>query len=250
MTSDNFSNNYYQVVQRHRREYFRRPGLQAVYKHWASRMRQHLSKVNGKSVELGCGCGALSEHLDLVKTDIYKHAWVDEIVDACNMPYGNGECANLVAIDVLHHLPDPARFFDEVNRVLADGGRLVMLEPYISCFSYFIYRFVHHEPIDTSVSPFEPNILIDKETGQVCNEALPTVIFVRSQKELCRKWPTLKLISLDFFDFLVYPMTGGFSRRSWIPAKCVGPLIKVEDILLKILGRLLDMRLLVVMHKQ
>ena len=182
-TTDNSTHNYYKVVQQHREEYFRRPALQAVYKHWANRICQKLSQVDGKSVELGCGCGALSQHLDLVKTDIYKHDWVDEVVDACDMPYDDGQCANLVAVDVLHHLPEPTRFFDEANRVLTAGGRLILLEPYISSFSYFIYRFLHHEPLDMKAPPFEKTRLIDKGSGEVCNEAIPTLMFVRSQKE-------------------------------------------------------------------
>ena len=96
MATDNSAHNYYKVVQQHRQEYFRRPALQAVYKHWAARLRQQLSQADGMSVELGCGCGALSHHLDLIKTDIYKHEWVDEVVDACNMPYGDGQCAGKI----------------------------------------------------------------------------------------------------------------------------------------------------------
>lgn len=249
MTTNNSSHNYYKVVQRHRQEYLHRPALQAVYKHWASRLRQQLSQADGMSVELGCGCGALSHHLDLIKTDIYKHEWVDEVVDACNMPYGNGQCANLVAIDMLHHLPEPTRFFDEANRVLVKNGRLIMLEPYISSFSYFIYRFLHHEPLDMKAPPFESNTLIDSDSGEACNIAIPTLLFVRSQKELSARWPELKLISLDFSDFLVYPMTGGFSRRSLLPAGWMGKLMKMEDKLLGTLGRFLGIRMLVIMQK-
>ena len=38
---------YYKVVLRHRKEYFRRPALQALYRHWANRIRPHFSKVDG-----------------------------------------------------------------------------------------------------------------------------------------------------------------------------------------------------------
>lgn len=248
--SDSSAHNYYKVVIRHREEYFRRPSLQALYQHWACRIRRHLSTATGRSIELGCGCGALSHYLGLTKTDIYKHDWVDELVDACNMPYKDGECANLVAIDVLHHLPDPCRFLDEVNRVLTYGGRLVMLEPYISFCSYFFYRFLHHEPLDKNVSPFEPIALFDKESGEACNEAIPTLLFVQYQKELCRRWPQLAVIRLEFSDALIYPLTGGFSHRSWLPASWIGPLKKFEDILLKKIGRFLAMKMLVVIEKK
>jgi SAM-dependent methyltransferase len=248
-TTENSTHNYYKTVQQHREEYFRRPALQAVYKHWAERVCRELSQVDGKSVELGCGCGALSQHLDLVKTDIYKHDWVDEVVDACDMSYDDGECANLVAVDVLHHLPEPTRFFDEANRVLAKGGRLILLEPYISFFSYFIYRFLHHEPLDLKACPFEETRLIDEGSGEVCNIAIPTLMFVRSEEEFSARWPELNLISLDFSDFLVYPMTGGFSHRSLLPARWMGKLMRMEDKLLQVSGRFLGIRMLVVMQK-
>lgn len=244
------AHNYYKVVLRHRQEYFRRPALQAIYRHWASRIQRCLSSAKGLSIELGCGCGALSHHLDLTKTDIYKHDWVDEVVDACDMPYKDGDVANLVAIDVLHHLPDPSRLLSEANRVLTDGGHLVMLEPYISFFSYFIYRFIHHEPLDKNVSPFEPTTLVDKESAEACNEAIPTLLFVQHRREVHRRWPQLPIISLEFSDALVYPLIGGFSHRSWLPASWVGPLMKFEDTLMKKTGRFLGMRMLVVMEKK
>ena len=250
ISSDCSAHNYYKVVMRHRQEYFRRPALRAAYQHWAERIRRYLSRVKGRSIELGCGCGALSGYLELTRTDIYKHDWVDEVVDACDMPYVDGECANLVAIDVLHHLPDASLFLNEVNRVLTDGGRLVILEPYISFFSYFLYRFVHHEPLDMNVLPFEPATLLDKESGQVCNEALPTLLFVQHKKELRHRWPRLHLILLEFSDALVYPLTGGFSHRSWLSARLVGPLMRFEDVLLKKAGRFLGTRMLVVMEKK
>lgn len=248
--SDCSAHNYYKVVMRHRQEYSRRPALQAVYQHWANRIQQCLSSVKGKSIELGCGCGALSHYLDITKTDIYKHNWVDEVVDACDMPYEDGECANLVAIDMLHHLPEPCRFLNEVNRVLTDGGRLVMLEPYISFFSHFIYRFIHHEPLDKNASPFERVTLLDKESGEACNEAMPTLLFVRHQEELRQRWPQLLITLLEFSDALVYPLTGGFSHHSWLPASWIGSLMKFEDKLLKKTGRFLGMRMLVVMEKR
>jgi len=248
--TDSSSHGYHKVVLRHRREYSRRPALQAAYRHWSDRIRRHLSTAAGRSIELGCGCGALSGHLGLTKTDIYKLDWVDEVVNACDMPYQNGDCANLVAIDVLHHLPDPCCFLNEANRVLTSGGRLILLEPYISFFSYFVYRFLHHEPLDGNVSPFEPLTLCDEESGEACNEAIPTLLFVRHQNELRRRWPQLAVIQLEFSDAIVYPLTGGFSRRSWLPASWIEPLMKFEDILLKKTGRLLAMRLLVVMEKK
>jgi ubiquinone/menaquinone biosynthesis C-methylase UbiE len=43
------------------------------------------------------------------------------------IPGGDRAVANLVLIDVFHHVAHPARFFDEAARVLHPGGRVVIL---------------------------------------------------------------------------------------------------------------------------
>lgn len=243
--------NYWEVVVRQRKEYLQRPSLQAIYEHWADCMRKHLSSINGKFVELGCGCGALSSYFpEVIKTDIYKHDWVDEVVDACSMPYDDEECSNLIAVDMLHHLPYVPDFFDEVKRTLKPGGRLILLEPYISPFSYLIYNFFHHEPVDMSVNPFDVVSITDDESGDPCNEALPTLIFKQCREQYTKRWPELNIVNIELRDWLVYPLTGGFSKRQWVSGNSVIPMLKIEDFILKLTGKLLAMNMLVVIEKR
>ena len=68
----------------------------------------------------------------VVTTDVEPTPWADHVVDAERLPYGDGSLANLVLIDVFHHLADPAGFLDEASRTLAPGGRVVILDPYCS----------------------------------------------------------------------------------------------------------------------
>lgn len=215
------------------------------------RIKRHLPRVGGLCVELGCGSGALSKYLpNFVKTDIGKHDWVDEVVDACDMPYEDSSCASIVAVDVLHHLPDLEKFFNEVERTLRIDGRLILLEPYISKLSYWFYRFLHHEPLDMKVSAFDPVLQTDRLSGGPCNEALPTLAFVRQREEFNELWPSLKIIKIELSDIVVYPLTGGFSKPALIPASLVKPLLKLEHIALKLAGRLVALRILVVIEKR
>ena len=62
----------------------------------------------------------------------------------------------MVGLDVLHHLPDPAAFFCEAARVLAEGGRLSLVEPWITPLSWVVYRFFHQENCRLSVDPWQP----------------------------------------------------------------------------------------------
>lgn len=251
MTKDPTDRGYRKIVKCHRNELSCRPALQALYEQWAGRIKHYLPNVEGRCIELGCGSGALSQYLpNFVKTDIVKQDWVDEVVDACNMPYKDSTCASVVAVDVLHHLPDLTKFFNEILRTLKIGGRLILLEPYISKGSYLFYRFLHHEPLDMKVSAFSPVLLIDKLSGEPCNEALPTLAFVRQREEFNRRWPSLIIIKTEFSDVVVYPLTGGFSKPTLIPARLVKPLVKAECFALKFLVRAIALRLLVVIEKK
>lgn len=240
---------YWKVVVGHRQEYSRRPALQMVYEYWAGGIKDWLSEIDGLSVELGCGCGALSTYFpEFVKTDIFKHEWVDEVIDACAMSYKDGECANLIAVDVLHHLPSAAHFFNEVNRVLRYGGRLILLEPYISPLSYIIYRYFHHEPVDMKARPFDNSGERGMPSNR-CNEGLPTLVFDRYRNEFNRRWPELKIVRMMLRDFFAYPLTGGFSGKCLLPKSWVKPLMKAEDVFVSPFGRLNAMRIFVVIEK-
>lgn len=49
--------------------------------------------------------------------------------DAMALPFRDGAFASVLVRDLLHHLPEPRRAMAEAARVLAPGGRLVLLEP-------------------------------------------------------------------------------------------------------------------------
>ena len=55
--------------------------------------------------------------------------------------------------DVLHHLERPRLFFQEAERVLGPGGRVVMIEPAITPLSGLFYRNFHPEPVIMSAGP-------------------------------------------------------------------------------------------------
>ena len=194
--------------------------------------------------------GALSAYLpNFVRTDVCYQDWIDEVVDACNLPYRNATCASIVAVDVVHHLPDLTKFLDEVQRILKIGGRLILLEPYISKGSYLFYRFLHHEPLDMKVSAFSPVVQTDLLFGGSCNEALPTLAFVRQRQEFTRRWPRLSIIRRELSDLLVYPLTGGYSKPALMPASLVKPLLKLEGFAVRFLGKLFALRILLVIQK-
>ncbi|MEO1060706.1 MAG: glycosyltransferase [Actinomycetota bacterium] len=60
---------------------------------------------------------------DLLRRD------VDDVVDLCDLPYGDGEIDLLICSHVLEHVPDDRRAMAEIGRVLSPGGVGVLLVP-------------------------------------------------------------------------------------------------------------------------
>ena len=100
-----------------------RPLVRALYTEWYGAIAVRLSGVPGDSVELGSGIATLQSVCPHVRpTDVEPTSWTDEVVDALALPYEDASLANLVLVDVFHHLPRPAAFLDEATRVLAPGA--------------------------------------------------------------------------------------------------------------------------------
>jgi SAM-dependent methyltransferase len=200
-------------------------------------------------VELGSGIGRLRDVAGtrVVLTDVEQTPWVDEAVDALHLPYVDGSLANIVMLDVFHHLANPARFLDEVDRTLAPGGRLVLIEPYCSTISTPLYRVFHQERTDTEADPFAPDPEIARAAFD-SNQALPTLVFFRRLAELQSRWPALRLVEQKRFSFLIYPLSGGFTRRPLLPPPLY-PVVRLIERALRPLAPMLAFRCLVVLEK-
>ena len=86
--------------------------LRAIYDDFYDRMAAQC--VPGTTIEIGGGIGNLKRRIpDVVATDIQAAPWLDCVADAQQLPFAAGLVANIVMVDVLHHLGFPAVFFEE-----------------------------------------------------------------------------------------------------------------------------------------
>jgi SAM-dependent methyltransferase len=201
-----------------------RPLLRRLYRGWFAELAGRRSAVDGPTIELGSGIGSFAEAVaSVVTTDVEPTQWAAHVVDAEAMPFADASVANLVLVDVYHHLVSPARFLDEAVRVLAPKGRILLLDPYCSPVSTVAYRRFHHERTDLGAAPFDPDPRL--AGGPVeGNQARSTLAFFRFPGELGRRWPELSLVERRRLAFLLYPLSGGLSRRPLVPAWAWRPL--------------------------
>jgi SAM-dependent methyltransferase len=143
------------LLSRHRRVWKAKPNLRASYRRYYDMLLARCPR-SATVLELGCGLGAFAERARAlgyekwIATDIIATESARLRCDATALPFSTRAVDRIVFVDVLHHLASPARFFAEAARVLRPGGAIVGVEPWVTAFSYPIYRFIHDEGCDLS----------------------------------------------------------------------------------------------------
>ena len=236
---------------RHRRAWNENPALRTLYTRWYGEVKARLpDRALGRWVELGSGPGFARQVIpELELSDVVRAPWHNHEVNAESLPFAASTVGALVLFDVLHHLARPASFFQEAIRVLAPGGRVVMCEPYVSPLSFPVYRFLHEERCDFGVDPYGE---APREGGGDPfdgNQAVPTMLLMRGQEELMRRFPALRLVELTRLAGPAYPASGGFSRRA-LPGPLWRTLLALEDRLPESVFKLIGFRLLAVLERR
>lgn len=245
---------YLRELEFQREVWNRKAALRAVYHYFFRRVCAQLSPL-GPTVEIGSGCGNFKEYRpEIIATDVVKSGpWIDQIVDAQQLPYAAGTIGNFVAIDVLHHLQRPLDFLRQAAVCLQPGGRIVLLEPAATRWSRLVYGRNHHEPVDLTWDLFglDGTPPVDDPGHTFANMGIAALLFARHPQETLRRVPALALTKCSGLGFLTYPATGGFSYRGFVPGGLVPALCAVEDCLLRPVAlHFTGMRYLVVLTKR
>ena len=129
-------------------------------------------------------------------------------------------------VDVLHHIPDIRRFLMEAQRCLRPGGRIVMIEPWVSTWSRAIYTWLHHEPFEPGAKDWT-----FPDTGPLsgANGALPWIIFQRDRREFEAEFRGLEIESVRPFMPFRYLVSGGVTMRQLTPEATFSSWRKLES---------------------
>jgi SAM-dependent methyltransferase len=229
----------------HRRLWDEKPLLARLYAPWFEALLREVPH-GARVVEVGAGPGTLRAFarerrpdLRYVATDLEPVPWNHVAADAARLPLRSGSAEALVGLDVLHHLAEPSTFFLEAGRVLAPGGRLALVEPWLSPLSWPIYRFLHEEDCRLSGDPWRPFPGSAKAAFEG-DAALPW----RLLRAACEDdWLRLgfgppRVVRIPTFAYL---LSLGFRRASLLPRPLAGPMLAL-DRALSPLGRLVALR--------
>lgn len=235
-------NRHAEEAERNREAWNRKPLLRAIY----GRMHRTIGgwvdrAIPGAIVEIGSGIGSLRSAIpETLLTDRFFHAQLDLCCDAYRLPFAPRSVSHLVLFDVFHHLNAPAAFFDEAARVVANGGRVILYEPYISLVSALAYGLAHPEPI-----AWRAPIATVPSDAYYAAQGNATRIFF-GETPAPAGWTVKHREAMSDFAYL---LSGGFSFPALYP-QFVLPALTGVDALLSRLPRLFGARCLVVLERR
>lgn len=221
-----------QTLEEHRRLWAAKPPLRDVYAVWFDALLETLGAARDV-LEVGSGPGFLSVHARAtgrrwLAADILAAEWNDLAADATRLPFRSGTFDAIAAVDVLHHLAQPAVFFEEARRVLRPGGRIVAVEPWVTPLSFPVYRWLHQEGCRPGLDPWDPfgGTRGDKDPFQ--GDA--AVVWALVRKTPDARWRELgfgppRLALLNGFAYLP---TLGFRPGSLLPRGLTRALIRID----------------------
>jgi SAM-dependent methyltransferase len=196
--------------------------LRKLYETWYEMLFEELRP--GITLEIGAGTGNFKRWLAARgqrcwTLDILAGKHVDVQADALHLPFRQGKLSNIVMVDTLHHIASPFTFLRNACRLLSQDGRILFVEPFVSVWGRFVYRYFHHERVDFSVE--ESDLAKRAWNG---NAAIPHPVLSGDNR---RRLP-LTIAKLQYCEFLSYPLSGGFSYRSLLPTPLLIGLHRLE----------------------
>lgn len=220
----------------------RKAVLRQLYETWYRKIFAELKP--GNIVEVGAGTGNFKRWLQAKSRrvwtlDILPGKYVNIQADALRLPLRDNLVDNIVMIDALHHFARPYAFLQHAAQTLRAGGRVILVEPFVSAWGGFVYRYLHHERVDFD---FEESTAA-KEAWDG-NAAIPQLTLAKLQRQPI----TLRVVKTSYCEFLAYPLSGGFSYRSLLPGPVLLGLHRLEQTRL-FQNKLLSLRIIAVLEK-
>ena len=169
-------------------------------------------------MEVGCGSGLSKEFLrkdcNLLLTDFATHPWVDKKVDALNTQMPDETFDVVLCSNMVHHVPFPKQFFEEISRVLKPGGKLLIQEINCSWFMRLLLRAMRHEGWSYKQDVFSLSVpCTDAEDLWSANCAIPNLLF-DDIDEFYRQVPQFTIIFHRYSEVLMLPLSGGVVAKA------------------------------------
>jgi SAM-dependent methyltransferase len=233
-----------------RRKKLLRSAFKTFYIDMAELCDRHLA-VPGLEVELGTGAGFFkSLKPSLLTSDVRVGPGIDMELNAQAMALQDSAVRCIYAINVFHHLSDPARFFEELVRVLRPGGGCILIEPHCGFVSAFFHRYLHDDEHFNPAAPGWRTVEIEGPLSGA-NQALADIVFRRDLHLFEKLYGNqLEIVHRGYeLNAFRYLLSGGVNFRQLVPSFMEYPLAWLER-LMRPLARAWSLHQIIVIRRR
>ena len=209
--------------------------------------------TSGKVIEIGAGNGMSSDFINcgnIVRTEFMEDVpqYVIGGIDGANLPFEDNFFSSAYAVDAIHHIPDSLKALNELLRVTKTGGKIVLVEPYVSVFSYPIYKIFHTEKTNLRLKPSNYRYWVSSSAGDG-NQGLTQNLMKCIKKGYFSLDYENVQINTEFISPLSFFATGGLSKPLPVSSRLIGLLLKIENKTPNRILQLIGARMVVVIQK-
>ena len=211
-----------------------KPLLQHLFRDFYARCRRMDERYfsgSGTRIEIGSGSGFMGdEYADVLTSDVKPLPFVQLVCRGERLPVRDASVRALYAINTFHHIPSPAAFLSELERVLVPGGGAVFIEPYFGPVARFLFRRLH---ASETFDPAAPDWDAPGDAGPFsrANQALSYLVFVRDRRRFEMLCPRLEIVADEPHTHLRYLVSGGVNFRQLVPDGAEPVIIAAERVL-------------------
>lgn len=228
----------------HRRIINNNKFLNLIHKNFYKKIASNISLK--PVIEIGSGPGFIKKVLrGVITTDVIKGPGIDRVVNAEKLPFKSKSIGAIVMLNVFHHIKNPIKALYEFNRCLKPNGKIVMIEPWPTLWSKFIYQNFHNEEFNVKGS------WKVKGTGRLsdANGALPWIVFKRDVRKFKKLFPHLQIVEIELHTPFKYLVSGNLSKPQLLPVSFY-PIVDYFEKLLSPLNKYLALFATIVITKK
>lgn len=175
---------------------------------------------NDNGIEVGAAGGFTKKFIKCKNfkiSDFSDHEHLDyKNIDAQNTGFDNNKFDFVISSNMIHHLPFPIKFFNEMNRILKTGGKLIIFDAHCSTMLQLVLILMRHEGFDFTKDVWDKNKpATDKEDLWSGNSAIPYLIFKNQKKFNKNLGEKFEIKYLEVCECFLFLNSGGVTSKTF-----------------------------------
>lgn len=150
-------------------------------------------------------------------SDFSNHPHLDyKNIDAQNTNFESNSLDFVISSNMIHHLPYPLKFFNEMHRILKRNGKLIIFDAHCSVLLQAILILMRHEGFDFTKDVWNPNEpATDINDLWAGNSAIPYLLFDDEKKFNLHLGKKFKIQYKKLCECTLFLNSGGVTSKTF-----------------------------------